>query len=516
MGTETQGRIKRSGRNMFFAAANYLVRLLLTFAARAALIKFLGTEYLGLNGLFTNILSVLSLAELGVGSAIVYALYKPVADGDEKKVNALIRLYRKVYFVIGGIIAVAGLALLPFLRTFIKGDTPSGIHLETVYLIFLANSAIGYFFAHRRALLFAHHRNDVETKINSLALILLNLAQIVVLFVFADYTVYVIALPIFTLLESLTVFWLSYRLFPFARGGGIPIDKEEKRAIVKNVGAMMCHKLGGTVVDGTDNILISSFLGLTLLGLYSNYTLIMTSVVSFFTLILTAVKSGVGNLLAEGDYKKAYGVFKAVNFAGFWFAGFGAICLFTLFQPFIALLGRFLDKDLLIDFPSSALLAASFFLNVVHLAINMFLECAGLFKQHMWKPVAQSIINLVVSIGLLLWIGLPGVILGTVVSYITTCFWVEPRVLYKYCFKGYPIKDYFWRYAFYLLVICAAGAGTYALSALLPGGGVWVFVAQAGICVIVPNLLFGAAYCRTEEFRYLKSAARSLLRRNKG
>jgi len=244
--------------NLIFNAVKFATQLLLQFVLRTCLIYIMGAEYLGLNGLFSNIFAFLNLAELGIGSAIVFSMYKPIADGDTEKVKSLQTMYKRFYLVITLIIAGLGVIVLPFLKYLINGDVSVDINIYLLYILYLANTLFGYLAAHKRSLLFAHQRNDIENKISTMCMFGMTTVQIVVLFIFKNYYIYFVVNMIFTVLECVIVHMWANKLFPELKGKSAPLDKSTKKEIFKNVGAISLHKVGSAVVYSTDNILISS------------------------------------------------------------------------------------------------------------------------------------------------------------------------------------------------------------------------------------------------------------------
>lgn len=505
-------RTKNTTRNSVFATVNFSLKLLLSFISRAIFIKFLGAEYLGLNGLVGNILSFLAIAELGIGNAVAYALYKPVAEGNIEKINSLIQLYKKVCFAIAAVITAAGLLIMPFLPMLIKGDWPAEVNLYVVYLIYLANSAVGYLFAHRHILFLVYQRNDIESKVSAASLLSVNIVQILLLILFGNYYVYLIISLIFSLLSSLVIVWISRRMFKEITGKGNALPKEDKQKIIKHTSAMFFHRIGAAVVNSTDNLIISSFLGLSVLGLYSNYAFIISALMSFVQLILGAFRGSIGNLIAEKPPEEVYKIYSSLLFLLFWISAFSLTSLLVLFHPFISL---WIGGGFKIDTLTMILLSVNFYFQGMRSVNIVFMDCAGLMRKSMLNPVFEVVINLVASIILVNIIGLPGVILGTIISTVAVCFWREPYIIYRYYFKERKLRDFTARYAVYIILSAAVAVGTYFITSFIPRGGIVSFVALTGICAVLPNLIFFIAYHRTDDFRYLLSSAKRMLKRKR-
>lgn len=504
-------RTENVKRNTIFSIIKFAIQLVLQFVLRTVLIYTLGAKYLGVNGLFTNIFNLLNLAELGIGSAIVFSMYKPIAEGNMEQVKALNYLYKKLYFVIALVVGVLGAAITPFLPHLIKGDTTGlDINIYIVYLLFLANTLVGYLSAHKRSLLFAFQRNDVENKVKSGTLIVSTGLQIVALLLFKNFYAYVILMVVGTLIDCILVQVFANKLYPEINGKAEPLHPSIKKEITKNVAAMSMHKIGGAVVFSTDNILISALVSYIVLGYYSNYILVTTSLISFISLLVNSLQASVGNYMQTKTNNEVYGFYLKSNFAFSWIVGFCSVCLICLFQPFMYIWTG--NMEYLLPNLSVLLIVISFYLSKMRTNTLMFRDCAGLMWQDRWKPIAEAGINLVASIVLAKFMGLNGIILGTIISTIVAPLWVEPFVLYKYYFKKSVLR-YFGKFAFYTVVTVGAGALTYWLCSLLPFAGIGWFVLKCGICLVVPNLIFLLCYFKTSEFKGVIGLAKQVLQR---
>lgn len=504
-------RVRNTSRNAVVGLIYFIVNLTFSFVNRSVLIYVLSESYLGLSSLFTNVLSVLSVAELGFGTVLVYNMYKPIAEKDETKVAALLRAYKYIYMLVGIVVAVVGLILLPFLPYLIKDDTSGlGVNIYVLFSIYLLNTVIGYFFSYKRSLIFAHQRNDIENKSKIVYLSTLNILQIIVLFATKNYTLYVGVMPIATAVDCLIIYRVSTKLYKYPKGGRL--DPDTKKDIKKNVLAMLCHKIGGIIVFGTDSILISAFLGLALLGKYSNYMMIISALRALMTVFITSMQASVGDSVAQRSAEENYRLFKRINFIIAWLSGLFTICCVCLFQHFMTVWSSMVGKNQSLDFLCMFLLSVSFFITVTRSVVNLYKEVVGLFIQDAYKPIVESVLNIVLSIVLCRYIGLAGIILGTILSSVTFVIWVETYVLYKYYFK-LNFMRYFARYGIHLLVFGAVGTAVYFLCSLMPAAGIGWFVVKALFCLLAVNLLFALIFCHTDEFRYCLSLGKDLVGR---
>ena len=503
-------RTYNSLRNTKYALIGQILGLLVSFFARIIFIRILGKEYLGINGLFTNILTMLSLVELGIGPAIVFSLYKPLAENDTKKIKALMQLYKKSYIIIGIIIAILGILITPFLDYLIK-DKPDVSNLNLIFLMFVANTSISYFFAYKRNLIIADQHRYIATIYRYGFFVVLNVFQIIFLYLTKNYFVFLFIQIANTFLENVAVSKHADKMYPYLKEKSQEkLDSETVDQIKKNTAAMVLHKIGTIVVSSTDNIIISAKVGITWVGLYSNYYLIINALNTIITQFFTAITASIGNLGVTESKEKSEYIFECINFIGFWIYGFCTIALYQLFNPFIEI---WLGKDLLMSMDVIAILAFNFFITGMRKSVLTFRDAFGLFWYDRYKPIFESVINLVVSLILAKPLGITGVFIGTAVSTLTTCLWVEPYVLYKYGFDTCSIS-YFLRYIYYTFIMIIAAIPTNLLCNLLPGSGLTAFILKLFICLIIPNIIFLLVFYKTKEYKYLFSMVKNYILRN--
>lgn len=492
-------RTMNSIRNMKYAIIGQAIGLLVSFISRMVFVRTLSAEYLGLNGLFTNLLSLLSLAELGVGSAIVYSMYEPLADKDYYKINSLMKLYKKFYTIIGIIVALLGFSLAPFLSHLVK-ELPDLPNMKIIYILFVINSSISYFFTYKRSLIIADQKGYIATYFRYGFYFLLNLSQILALVLTKNYILFLGLQISSTLLENVVVSRKAEKLYPFLKENNVSkLSKDEKNRIIKNVKAMFLHKIGSIAVLGTDSIIISKYVGIIQVGLYSNYLLIINALNTVFGLFFQSIIASIGNLgVTESNEKKKY-IFEAINLFNFWVYGFASICLLILFNPFIHL---WLGKEYLFKQSLVLIIVISFYLTGMRKSVLTYRDALGLFWYDRYKALFEAIINLIVSIILVQYIGISGVFIGTIFSTLTTCFWVEPYILFKYGF-GESVKPYFKQYGYYTGILLAASVSTWLASSYFSNSTIIGFIGKLIICGIFPNAIFLSVFWKSEEFQYL-------------
>lgn len=500
-------RTSYSLRNIKYEVIGQGVALLFSFLTRMIFVRTLSAEYLGTNGLFTNILSILSFAELGVGTAIIYCLYKPLAENDVETVKTLMHLFKKAYLFIGVTVAGLGVALLPFLSVFIN-EMPDIPNINIIYLMYVFNSAISYFFSYKRSLIIADQKGYISSAYRYGFYSILNIAQMIILVIAHDYLAYLMVQISCTLLENISISRKADRIYGYLKDKKTArLSSDMKVRIARNIRAMMLHKIGGIVISGTGNLILSKFVSLVSVGIYSNYFLIINAVTTVFGLIFQALTASVGNLGAEGSKEKIYLIFKCMNFIGSWIYGLFTICLFVLINPFIDL---WLGEKYLFQPPIVAILIANFYLFGMRKSVLVFKDALALFWYDRYKPVFESAVNIVFSIILVRKFGAAGVFLGTMISTLTVNFWVEPYVLYKHGLNQ-PLIRYYVSYMKYTVVTLLTGAVTYFLCSLISGDTILQFFAKIMICTTFPNISFLLLYKRTDEFKHLLLIANSIV-----
>lgn len=492
-------RVKNAKRNMVFGLISKIVSIVLPFLIRTVIIRTLGAEYLGLNGLFASILQVLNMSELGFSSAVVFSMYRPIAENDDESICALLNFYRKVYRIIGTCILIAGLIILPFLKYLIKdGAVPEGINIYILYGFYLANTVISYFlFAYKTSILYAFQRTDVTSRTLTLTQGMMYVVQIVVLLVLRNYYIYLIMLPIFTILNNLINAWKIKRLFPqyVCRGR---IHERELASVKKQVPGLMINKICHTSRNALDNIFISAFLGLSVSAMYGNYYYIMNAVVTVLIIFNNSVLAGVGNSQVTESREKNYETMEKLNFVYMWITGWCTICFLNLYQPFI---GLSFGKDMLFEMPIVCLFCIYFYIMEMGVVRGVYADAAGLWWETRYVYITETIINLVLNYLLVQWIGVAGIIIATIVSLLFVNFIFGSRVVFRCYFKNGKIGSYFMQHGKYAAVTLVTAVLSTLIISRIPGEGVTAFLLRGILCVIIPNIIYLVIYYRTEEYR---------------
>lgn len=502
-------RSENSVKNSLFAIVGQAVSLIFGFVTRKVFINVLGETYLGINGVFCSILSLLSLTELGIGSAITFSLYKPIAEHDDEQTGRIMNLYALAYRLVALAVTLLGLCVLPFVGK-LTVEVPN---LRLIYLLYLANSAASYLFSYRKALITAAEKDWRNTLNNAVFQILQNLAQLFVLLYLGNYILYLVAQLVCTVASNLEISHAASKLFPFlGRVKGLP-DSETSSKIKSNIASMFMTRFGSVAVTGTDNLLIST-VSIALTGIYSNYLLILQTIQVILNQVMTAVTASVGNLIATDDSEKRLDIYKDIILATAWLYGFSAIALDCLMTRFIAV---FFGSGLEIAESAVHLMCLNFYLAGIRQPNLMYINAAGLFKPVRFRGFVEAAVNLIVSaIFLKLGMGLFGVLLGTTVSHFATSLWWEPWCVSKFCLGNKAGKSFAMMNILSGLILILTWSLNHTIVELIPSGFAG-FCASTLITAILPNILFLIAYHRTSQFGFFKSItvriARKLIRK---
>lgn len=496
------GRTEKSKKNMLISLLGQTIILLISFVTRSVFVKTLSSEYLGLNGLFSNIISLLSLSELGVGIAITYSLYKPIADNNINEINAIMYLYKQVYKYIGLFILSAGLLIIPFLSFFIKGagEIP---YLKFYFILYILNSVVTYFYTYKQSLVVAYQNNYIVSLNRYLFTFIRNVFQIIILLKYNSFMMYLVTQIIFTLIENTMISKIADRMYPFIKNNQTAsISKETSREIKKNTLAMLFHKIGTVIVNGTDNVIISKFVGLASVGMYSNYWLVVTSLNAVYDYAFSSLTATVGNLGLTQSKEYSLNVFKKIYFVNYWIYSFSAVSLTILFNPFISLwLG---DSYVLSQF-TVYLIVINFYITGMRTGVNTFKNSYGLFWNDRYKPLIESLVNLIASLILVQFYGVNGVLVGTIISTLTTSFWIEPLVLFKHGFDE-KLVTFMKIYIKYISLTIFIVLLTKLVTDLFIVASFKVFLLKAIICVVIPNVIIISLFFKSSEFKTIRDA----------
>ncbi|WP_289129063.1 oligosaccharide flippase family protein [uncultured Clostridium sp.] len=493
-------RTKYAIKNISISIFSQIVITLLGFASRKVFVDSLGAEYLGVNGLLSNVLSMMVLIESGIGISIVYNLYKPLADNNKEKIIALVQLYKKAYTALAIIMLVISSVLYPFMGYLMKTDTDiPGIFI--VYFIFVGKNIISYMNAYKWALINADQKGYVLSTSNLVFQILTTIGKILILMITKNYIAYLLIEVAIFVIQNVVNTIIVYNRYPYIKNKSkYKIDLDTKDNINKNVKAMFFHNIGGYLVSSTDNILISAFVGLKAVGLYSNYTMVISQLSNLLSPIINGIGASVGNLIVTEDNNKTYSIFRVSFMISFWIYSFATIILYNLLDPFI---GWMFGTEYILSKSVVLVVLLNFYLNGMRGPIATFKNKAGLFVQDKYISVIEGLVNLFGSLILIKYFGFIGVFLGTTLSTLVTVFWSQPRVVYKYLFKR-TVISYFIKYVIGIVVMLLVGGVTTFICNLVATEITFISLIIRGlICLITVNSIYLLIFFRTPEIKYL-------------
>lgn len=504
---ENVSRTAHITRNTLVVVATNIISVAFAFISRTVFIRLLGRDYLGIDGLFSSILTIFSLAELGIGNALVFSLYKPVAEGDYNRARQYLTLYRKAYRWIIVVVLSVGLCILPFIKQIIKTDISSlGIDIYVVYLLFLFNSVSSYFAAHRQAVLMVNQKQSTIAVYQTIAKLAVYCLECCVLLIWHNYYLFLLIRIVGNYALAISISLKALRQYPtLCEPTEEKLPSSEISRIKKNVYSLFLRRLGSVVFKTVDNFVINSCISLAMVGVYSNYVMIIAAIQTVSIQGLNAVTASMGNFVATSSTESAEKAFRLYSYITYLIIGFCSICLIVLTNKFILLIW---GETYLLSRAVLYLLVADFFFHSFQSVINVMRDTTGTFVQGKYRMFVSAIINVIASILLARIMGIEGVILGTILSRLLVSVWFDPFVLYKYFFRKSPLH-YLSRLGVYFIAIMGVAAVVdFATSGLKQS---WFTFVLCGVLSVftIPILFF--IFYRTMESRDFQSRIRKIL-----
>lgn len=505
-----RSRTEYSIINIFVGIGGYIFNTILGFVCRMVFVQCLSADYLGVNGLFTNILTMLSLAELGVGGAIVFALYKPLASNDQEKIASLMKVYAKAYRIIGAVIFVVGLILMPFIDLIIQEQPNISESIYLLYVINLFNTASSYFFSYRSSLLIAAQRNYIVSGINYAVTILQSILQMIFLLLFRNYLGYLLIQTIGTLVYNVIVSRVAVKQFPYIQSKDVkPLPKEEQRALFSNIRDLMIYKVSSLMVNSTDNILITFFNGLATTGIASNYTLLINTLNSLLGQVFNGLTASIGNHNASESIEARYKMLQFLDFINYWLFGWATIGIYFCSSDLIQL---FFGEEYVLANSIPFIMALNFYLSGATNMVGMYKHTMGLFHYGRFIQLITAVLNIVLSIVLGTYLGLFGIFAATALSRALTHIWYTPYVVYKYGFKISPLQ-YVKRHLGYLFALVTVALLCSIFFQHFSSFSVYHTLIKILLCSLITNLVYILIFFRSPEFAKLKQFALTLVKR---
>lgn len=501
---KSYSRTEYSILNIVAGVGGYIANTILGFICRMVFVKCLAADYLGVNGLFTNILSMLSLAELGIGGAITYALYKPLAEKDEEKIASLVKLYGSAYKVIGITIGIIGLGLMPFLKFIIKDEPAITESIYVLYGLNLFNTVITYFYSYRSSLLIAAQQNYIVVGINYVITIIQSIIQMCALIYTHNYMTYILIQTIGTFIYNISVSKAAENRFPCITKKKVKaLQEQEKKTLFRNIRDLTFYKISGLLVNSTDNILITFFQGITTTGIASNYTLLVNTLNSLLGQIFNSLTASIGNHNALESEQKKYELFNFMNLMNFWIFGWGTLGIIFCSSDIVFLC---FGKEYVLPLDIPIIIAVNFYTVGMMNAIWTYKHTLGLFQYGRFLQIITGILNIVLSVVLGKKLGLFGILAATLIARAMTNLWYDPYAVFKHGFGKSPLH-YLKKYLYFIVVLLIAAISCYYSTKFINGKSIICSVLKMLICSLNINVVFLIAFYRWPEFGILKKIA---------
>lgn len=504
-------RTQKSITNTVVSFVSQFIIILLGFISRRVLIYSVGVEYLGINGLMTNILTVLSLAESGIGVAIGYALYKPLAENDIEKIKSLMRFFRTTYRALALMTAVIGFAFYPLLPFFLKGNTAPDANI--IYFMFLGSSVVSYLWVYKTTLNSSDQNKYLYTIANTITQIAVLVLKVVILYFTENYILYLSIEIGSTIIKNIIFNYIVGRRYPYLKDRDVrKLDTETKKNLFTNIKSLFWGKVGYILSQCSDNLVISSIVSVTAVGLYSNYITLISSVSGFVATFTSGVTASMGNLIASESKERIYEVYKHIDFINYWMYTFSSICLLCLTEQFIKI---WLGEDYILSKGILAVAVVTFYLKGINSGIDVVKNAAGLYHPDRYVSMLEAGLNLIISIVLARRIGLLGVLIGTLVSFCMFSFWTKPYFVYRDIF-GIPFLKYVVWEGKKIAIAFILGFIIYAGTSFLSFSNIYIdFICKVIISLAASNLLLIIFFHKTDEFGYIQSFASRIMMRCK-
>ena len=505
-------RVNKSLKNTVFGMVGIICSLIVSFATKSVFVRLLGAEYNGVNGLFTNILQVLNLAELGFATSIAYALYKPLKAGDERTTAALMSYFAKIYRIIAIVVAVAGCCCIPFLQYLIAEDISELSftinQLRGYFAMFLANTVCSYLLAYKRTIITADQNNYLVTNVDNTFNILLNIVQIILLLIYKNFYAYLATMIAKTVINNLVLHIIASKKYPYLHTyRKEKLSKIEKSAIFKNVQAAFLHRIGGVIIFSTTSIVISAFVSLVDAGKYSNYILIVNNVNAFINIVFTSITASIGNLCVDESEERQYDIFKKIRYLAFFAAVFSYVCYIILFNPFIEI---WVGGDMVMSMWVVFAISLNAMVGYLRKAVNAFKDAKGMFRNDWYKPLLEAGVGIGLAIVLSYVWGTFGVIIGYTLATILIAVPVENYVLFRQGLHK-PFLNQLLILVGVTAFAFAVGAAGYFIGTFIPSGIGW-FVLRFIFAVVFAAGAFILVTIKTPEFKYFINLAAKLLK----
>ena len=507
MGLNKSSRVENASKNAVSAFVCKIIVLFFTFVSRRIFIRYIGLEYLGINGLFANVLTLLSMADLGLGTALNVSLYRPIAQNDTKKITALLNYFRTIYTYIAIGVTVVGVGLVPFLKYLVNMESNIP-NLYLFYFIFIIKNTVSYVFVYKSSLIRADQRTYIINRFEIIIFLIKTVLQIFIIIAFKSYLGYIVLDVLGIFVQNVLLSYKSDKDYPFITEQ-YELTANEKKYVFSDVSSVFIYKVAWCLLNGTDNILMSVICGTIYVGLYSNYYTITNSLDVFIGILFSSLTASVGNLIATSTEEKSYSTFKTMQMISFWICGIVVTVLLFIMQDFIQI---WLGKKLLLDNLTVIAIVINVFFSNCMRPVWTYREGTGMYRQIRYIMLITAIVNLILSILLGKIMGLSGIIFATSISKFITYFWYEPNILFSQFFNVKPIHYYIQYVINVFIMLVSIGMCYYALYSFKQINIINLFF-KIVICFSIVTCVYYLRYRKTEEFTILKSKIISIIRK---
>lgn len=492
-----KSRTKESMNNIIIGFINQITTLILSFISRTIFIRVLGVEILGINGLFSDILNLLSMADLGFNTAMVYSFYKPIAENNKKKISALITFYEKIYNIIAISITIIGIAIIPFLKYIINTNKEIPF-IKIYYILALAGVVISYLFVYKTSIITANQKNYIVTRITIIVNFIKTIIQIVALLIFKNYIIYLVINLLANFLNNYIASRKAVELYPYIKEKN-KLNNEDKKDIFNNIKSIFIYKVSSLMFTATDNTLISILIGTVVVGFYSNYLMITNKVIAIIQIVFSSLTASIGNLIVKENNEKRYEIFRATQSISFIICGIIVTNFSILVNDFVHL---WLGKEFVFSYGIILAISFNMYLSCVLQPLWTYREATGLYIKTKYVMLIASIINLILSIILGKTMGLAGILLASAIARLSTYFWYEPLLLFKEYFSKSVFNYYIPVFINMILMIFIIAIFSLVFSKIIVTSWI-VLIFKSIICGLITTVLFLLLYSKTEGFKII-------------
>ena len=503
-------RTKNTSRNILAGLWNRFSTILLSFVNRTIIIYILGAEFSGLNSLFVSVLGVLNIAELGIDTAIVQSMYKPIAEGDKKRICELLTLYKKSYHIVGAVILGVGLLLVPLIPLLIREELPVSVNIYVLYIMYLLNSVISYFlFAYRESLLYAHQRDDISQMFRTNLLIGKNIVQAVVLLIFKQYYAYLAIEIVFTVLTNLWIGKVTqekYSEYQCVQGYKVKMSDDIKDQLKGLVLGNVCDRARNSL----DSIILSAYLGLTVVAIYNNYYYIYSALYGVMLVVCDAMSASIGNSIVTESIEKNYNNLQKFSFLMAWIAGWFSICMLCIYQPFMEI---WMGKELMLSDFNMMLFCIYFYAINMNNIRNQYIIGTGIWWKLKYSNIAEAFGNVILNLVLGKLFGITGIIVATIITIFVFNFLWRTVVLFKIYFSGMSLGEFLRNHFYWIICVAVSAVITWKVCNMVHVGAIMQVIINGIICVMVPNVILLILFWRTRQFQNAKLFVLNMIKR---